>query len=152
MVHDERRGRDQFPRLPGSYALICQLEKAEAIRIGRLGIFSFEPGHYIYVGSALGPGGLAGRLERHLDKDRKVSHWHIDYLTDIAMVKQVWYYQKDRRYEHDWAARLSRNEDFQLPVPRFGASDCRCPAHLFYFEAPVFPAVFEEEVIVVDLK
>ena len=82
MVHDERRGRNQFPRLPGSYALICQLEKAEAICIGRLGIFSFEPGHYIYVGSALGPGGLAGRLERHLDKDRQVSHWHIDYLTD----------------------------------------------------------------------
>jgi Uri superfamily endonuclease len=21
---------------------------------------------------------------------------------------------------------------FDLPVPRFGASDCRCPGHLFY--------------------
>jgi Uri superfamily endonuclease len=152
MVEKERRSRNRFPRLPGSYALICQLEKAEVIRIGRLGIFSFEPGHYIYVGSALGPGGLAGRLERYLDKDRLVSHWHIDYLSDIAMVKQVWYYQNDRRYEHEWAAHLSRKENVQIPVPRFGASDCHCPAHLFYFEDPVSPAVFEQPVIVVDLK
>ena len=151
-VRTEQRDGQRFPRLPGTYALICHLENAVDIRIGRLGTFSFEPGYYLYAGSALGPGGLAGRLERHLDQDRQVSHWHIDYLTDVAVVEQVWYCQLDRRCEHEWAAYLSWKDDVHIPVPRFGASDCHCPAHLFHFEDPVVPDMFEEPLIVVDLR
>ncbi len=152
MVATEQRDGQRFPQLPGAYALICYLESTVDIGVGRLGTFSFEPGFYIYFGSALGSGGLAGRLERHLKQDRPVNHWHIDYLTDIATVEQVWYCQHENRREHKWAAHLSRKQDVRIPIPRFGASDCRCPAHLFYSEDLVVPAIFDEPLITVDLK
>jgi hypothetical protein len=49
------------------------------IRVGRLGKLGFDTGIYAYVGSALGPGGVAARLSRHIAGARK-DRWHIDYL------------------------------------------------------------------------
>jgi Uri superfamily endonuclease len=50
---------------PGTYALLLKLDKQERITIGKLGTFDFPAGYYLYVGSALGPGGLRARLARH---------------------------------------------------------------------------------------
>ena len=57
----ERNGAE----MKGTYALVLQLERQEEIAIGKLGTFTFPAGYYLYVGSALGPGGLEARLARH---------------------------------------------------------------------------------------
>lgn len=143
MVEYERHPGYYFPRLPGTYVLVCRLESQREIVIGRLGSFVFEAGLYFYVGSALGPGGLAARLRRHLNRDRRFRHWHIDYLTEQSTIEQVWYCQSEHRYEHEWARLLFQFENLHIPVSRFGASDCRCPAHLFFFDGQQLPVLNE---------
>lgn len=121
------------PDRPGTYALILRLPRsAENVRIGRLGRFRFSSGWYVYVGSARGPGGLAARLARHL-RPLKPLHWHVDYLRAQAQPVQVWYAAGTQKRECAWARVLSSLPGASVSVPRFGASDCRCPAHLIYF-------------------
>ncbi len=50
---------------PGTYALLLKLDRWERITVGKLGTFDFPAGYYLYVGSALGPGGLQARLAHH---------------------------------------------------------------------------------------
>jgi Uri superfamily endonuclease len=119
----------------GTYILILHLDKRESLQIGKMGIFPLQAGYYAYVGSAMGSGGLAGRLGHHI----KVSlrpHWHIDYLRAHASIAQIWYLESPARREHDWAALLADMPDAHINIPRFGASDCTCPGHLFYFPHP----------------
>ena len=47
---------------PGSYALLLQADRRRTVRIGWLGQLTVEPGCYVYVGSALGPGGVRARV------------------------------------------------------------------------------------------
>ena len=54
--------------------------QALEILVGRLGALPVEPGFYVYVGSAFGPGGLERRVGRHATTEKK-HRWHIDYLT-----------------------------------------------------------------------
>ncbi|MCC6610419.1 MAG: GIY-YIG nuclease family protein [Burkholderiales bacterium] len=109
--------------------LLLHLGHGASIRIGRLGTFAFPAGAYLYVGSALGPGGLAARVAHHA---RRVSapHWHIDYLRRRAELVAVWHRAGTARREHEWAAALMRSPGATAPVARFGASDCGCAAHL----------------------
>ncbi|MBZ0296217.1 MAG: GIY-YIG nuclease family protein [Anaerolineae bacterium] len=120
----------------GTYILILHLPAKTTLQIGRLGRFEFAAGWYAYVGSAFNSGGLRGRLRHHLSPMKR-PHWHIDYLRQAAVCQQVWTVASDTAYEHTWAALLSQVA--KVAVPRFGASDCRCVTHLFYFETP--PAV-----------
>jgi Uri superfamily endonuclease len=122
-----------LPAGKGSYALLLRLEEAERIRIGRLGEWPFAAGHYLYLGSALGPGGLAARLRRHLSPVKR-PFWHIDYLRGRTAVVGIWYVEELVRYEHTWAAAAGQLPGATIPVARFGSSDCRCPAHLVYFK------------------
>ncbi|HRQ42256.1 MAG TPA: GIY-YIG nuclease family protein [Chloroflexota bacterium] len=129
-----------LPTDPGSYLLLLHLEQAAWLPIGRLGRWNFDAGYYLYVGSALGPGGLAARLRHHLSPLRR-PFWHIDYLRDQAVVTAVWYRENPVRLEHTWATRMAQLPDATIPVPRFGASDCHCAAHLVYLrEWPIAPA------------
>ena len=64
---------------PGTYALIIALDRARTLQVGRRGKFHFPAGFYFYAGSALGPGGLAGRLERHVRAAKRLD-WHVDYF------------------------------------------------------------------------
>lgn len=92
----------------------------------------FQPGRYVYAGSALGPGGVAARLKRHLRVDKQ-THWHIDYLIPAAaIVGTAIVYGADRR-ECMWARALQRLHGATAPVVGFGSSDCRsgCTAHLW---------------------
>jgi Uri superfamily endonuclease len=126
----------QIPSRPGTYALKLLLSTAAEISVGKLGRFTFPVGTLIYVGSALGPGGLAGRLKNHIaaaTAPRSRARWHIDYLHDYAKLVEIWYIQQTIRREHDWAALLNSMPGSSIPVSHFGSSDCRCLAHLFHF-------------------
>jgi len=132
------------PDCPGTYALVLNLPRPVAeIRVGRLGSFHLPAGWYAYAGSARGPGGLAARLARHL-RTSKPLHWHVDYLRARAGPVEVWYTTGTRRRECAWTRALLALPDALIPVPRFGASDCRCATHLVHFTAPPDVAAFAD--------
>jgi Uri superfamily endonuclease len=118
---------------PGTYALLLRCRRSVRLRIGRLGVLGVVPGFYVYVGSALGPGGVRARV-RHHQRAAGRPHWHIDYLRPRADLVEVWYAHETRRREHQWASIMSELEGASAPLPRFGASDCGCASHLFHFE------------------
>jgi len=113
----------------GTYVLLLRLTEPVTLTIGLLGRFDFLAGWYAYVGSAFGPGGLRGRLKHHLSPAQR-PHWHIDYLRQVAPLQVVWYLASERALEHTWSAALQKLPGATVPAPRFGASDCRCAAHL----------------------
>ena len=119
-----------IPADPGTYVLVLHVRRSRRIRIGRLGTFILPEGHYLYVGSAFGPGGLRARIAHHT-KRAACPHWHIDYLRRVARVVAVWYVV-GKRLEYVWARRLIRAQSVVVPVVGFGASDCGCRAHLFH--------------------
>jgi len=113
----------------GVYIVVFHLPKLRRIRVGRLGLFCFEPGVYFYVGSA--QRGLRSRIERHARR-AKVMRWHIDYLSCKADFLGAIVVPGSRKKECELAGELA--ELYELPVPHFGASDCRCGGHLFHAE------------------
>jgi Uri superfamily endonuclease len=131
---------DSLWAIPGTYALLITLDRSRNICIGRRGRFRFPAGFYLYLGSALGPGGLGGRLERHFRAEKRL-HWHIDYLlhTTGAHITQVWVMKGTVRHECNWACAAQQLPEASIVVPRFGSSDCGCASHLFGFANPVRP-------------
>jgi len=122
----------ELPALAGSYALLLQLEAETTMAVRRLGSFVFPPGDYVYVGSARGPGGLRARVRRHARSDKR-KHRHIDRLRAQARLVDVHAVVGGERRECDWAATLLHLPGAATIAPGFGASDCRCPAHLVHF-------------------
>lgn len=118
---------------PGTYALILRATSRQTAQVGRLGRLAMQPGFYVYVGSALGPGGLKARVGHHL-RPVKRRHWHIDYLRRETECVAVWYAYGTVRQECAWADAFSSLRGSTIPLPGFGSSDCRCPAHLFFFD------------------
>jgi len=121
--------------------LILRLPRPATIGVGRLGHFQFPAGWYAYAGSAHGPGGLVARISRHLCPSKPL-HWHVDYLRAYARPVEIWYAIGTRKRECAWAQALFGLPGASLPVPRFGASDCQCLAHLIHFAAPPDLATF----------
>ncbi len=119
---------------PGTYVLWLRLDKASRLAVGGLGVVALQPGHYAYVGSAFGPGGVRARLGRHFRREKE-ARWHIDYLRSLCRVEAAWVCYR-RRCEHQWADLLSGWTGARVPVAHFGSSDCRCPAHLVVFAKP----------------
>ncbi len=132
-----------FPARPGNYLLEIQAPALPAVKIGRLGRFDLPGGWYYYVGSARGPGGLRARLGRHLKPNKRL-HWHIDYLLELSPVKRVFWAETAGNIEHDWANLLRATFSGLVLCPGFGASDCRCKAHLFYFSEKISIDQFAE--------
>jgi Uri superfamily endonuclease len=120
---------------PGTYALFCRAESDAWIEVGCLGTLRVRPGLYVYVGSALGPGGLAGRISHHA-RPAKKAHWHIDSLRAHTRLESIWYSYGAQRREHVWAAAFKAAPGVSVPQQGFGASDCACDSHLFYFGQP----------------
>jgi Uri superfamily endonuclease len=114
----------------GFYCLVLKTPGC-TIHVGALGFLQFRDGWYIYVGSALGSGGLK-RLWRHISLARlrdKRPTWHVDYLLtspEFSLVYAVFAISVDR-YECLLSCELKRNG-----IMGFGCSDCYCPSHLFY--------------------
>lgn len=123
---------ETLPPRPGTYVLMLSISKPIRITVGKKGPFQFLSGWYAYVGSAMGPGGLAARVGRHL-KIRKKAHWHIDYLRVSAHLIGVFWVAGTQAREHRWASHLGRMPLSGEPIKGFGCSDCKCEAHLFYF-------------------
>ncbi len=114
----------------GIYCLVFK-NPACTVRIGALGPVTFRRGWHIYVGSALGSGGLA-RLSRHVSLSRqknKRPKWHIDYLScsDLFDLRYNVHALTGDRFECRLAETLG-----EPSVPAFGCSDCTCPSHLFF--------------------
>ena len=121
----------------GSYAIALHLPATRTVRVGRLGAFDFPAGWYLYVGGAHGPGGLGTRLarhRRHLGVDKR-PHWHVDHFRQAARWGGAWALAGEERLECAWAARLMALPGAQVVARGFGASDCRCPAHLVHLPA-----------------
>jgi Uri superfamily endonuclease len=129
-----------IPREPGSYLLWLHLPQPQGLSVGKLGFFNFPAGHYIYLGSACGPGGLQARLGRHLRGSGQL-HWHIDHLRAAAQVRGFGYAVSATHSskECDWSQQLAALPDASLPASGFGASDCRskCAAHLVHFPGDI---------------
>lgn len=114
--------------MAGTYVLVWTFSRETTIRVGALGERAFAPGHYVYVGSAFGPGGFS-RVDRHRELargDRDVRHWHIDYLLgspETRLEAVATFPGVDRECS------LARSLP-GAPVSDVGASDCDCPAHV----------------------
>ncbi|RMD73601.1 MAG: GIY-YIG nuclease family protein [Chloroflexi bacterium] len=121
-----------YLRTSGTYLLHLRLtQPLNQLAIGRLGRFDLVAGHYYYVGSAFGAGGLAARLRRHCLVNKR-PHWHIDYLRPYLELEMIWVATGKERLECRWCTALATVPGLVRPVPHFGASDTGCGGHLFY--------------------
>lgn len=111
----------------GVYIAVFYMPKDRKIQIGRFGRFRLRQGVYFYVGSA--QRNLSARLERHNER-KKTLRWHIDYLSAKAEMLGAITIPGPQELECQLAKKLDRM--FEMAVPGFGASDCRCAGHLFY--------------------
>jgi len=116
----------------GTYALILFCPGDRLVQIGKLGPLQLRRGFYVYVGSALGPGGVRARVAHH-EKISPRPHWHIDFLRTHTRLDRVCYSLGHDRREHLWARVIRAFEGASVPIAGFGSSDCRCAAHLFFF-------------------
>jgi Uri superfamily endonuclease len=114
----------------GVYCLVFENHEC-TVRVGALGTLAFLTGWHIYVGSALGSGGLK-RLGRHISlaqlHDRQPK-WHVDYLLTnpgFSLVYAVYAVTADH-LECQLARELNEGG-----IPKFGCSDCSCTSHLLY--------------------
>lgn len=114
----------------GVYCLVLK-NRTCSIEVGALGRIGFRAGWHTYIGSALGPGGLA-RVGRHIrlagQKDRR-PRWHIDYLllSENFVPFGVICIRTNAPIECRLAGTVPG-----VPVAGFGCSDCRCASHLLY--------------------
>ena len=107
-----------------TYQLIIEVRAAVQVSVGGLGTYDFPAGRYVYTGSALR--NFEARITRHLSSIKKM-HWHIDYLLAAPGVRVL----EVRRSVKEECA-VNRLTCGTVPVPGFGASDCRagCGSHL----------------------
>ena len=120
-------------RSSGSYLLVLYLDTAlHQIEIGRFGAYDFSSGYYIYVGSAMGSGGLSARLAYHQRLHKAHPHWHIDYLRPYTRLLETWTVATSMRLECNWCHALTQLSSLSMPVRGFGSRDTGCPSHLFY--------------------
>ena len=131
--------RESFnlPNQPGAYALLIKLSRPLSLPIARLHRPTLAPGHYVYCGSARGPGGLAARVGRHLRRAKTI-RWHVDHLTTAGRVLDVLCLAQEpgasaqsSQSECDIAQRFLRLPGVSMPIAGLGSSDCRtCRSHL----------------------
>jgi hypothetical protein len=80
---------DEAPALPGAYVIAIELAKTVAVVLSGRSPIILPTGHYLYCGSAKGPGGLKARLSRHMRRGKSV-RWHVDQLTEHGLVIGSW--------------------------------------------------------------
>ena len=130
---------------PGTYVLIFSACQKGQPQIGRLGTLDLQPGFYIYVGSAFGPGGLKARIAHHCKKSFR-PHWHIDYLGPFLELSEIWYTYDPVQREHQWAQIIENTRGTSVPLAGFGSSDCRCISHLFFRKARPSITTFRRKI------
>jgi Uri superfamily endonuclease len=130
---------------PGTYTLILTSVVEKPVRVGKLGTLHLQHGIYAYIGSAFGPGGLEARIKHHLYSSSR-PHWHIDYLSPILNLNEIWYTCDQTRREHQWAEFHAGARNAAIPLPGFGSSDCSCPSHLFFYQSPPSGKHFRQKI------
>nr|WP_321497128.1 DUF123 domain-containing protein [uncultured Methanolobus sp.] len=130
-MQDKRKFPDISEK--GVYCLIFRNRNC-VLDAGSLKNIEFSKGYHVYVGSALGSGGLK-RLKRHvllsLEKNKK-PRWHVDYLSvsqEFELVSVV-YSITDKPVECELAEKLMSG--LKDSVRGFGAGDCSCSSYLLY--------------------
>lgn len=115
--------------VPRTYQLFIEVKAAVRVSVGRLGTYDFPAGRYVYTGSALR--NFEARITRHLSSSKKM-HWHIDYLLAAPGVRVL-----DVRRSTEEECAVNRSTRGAIPVPGFGASDCRagCGSHLKHLKS-----------------
>ena len=107
-----------------SYRLYINLTENLQLQVGKLGLFVFPKGNYVYTGSA--KININERIKRHLLKD-KTLYWHIDYFlsSEASKIVQIIKYDLD---ECD----LNKKLEGVMIAKGFGSSDCKqnCGSHL----------------------
>jgi len=114
---------------PGVYQLHLFVPKQARVKVGKLGVFLFPAGRYIYSGSALS--GLSRRVSRHQRREKRL-HWHIDYLLRHARIERIDTLPTQQRLECALNAYAFEQPGARVIVKGFGSSDCGCLAHLVY--------------------
>ena len=112
----------------GVYMAFLEILADCRLQIGSLGEREFLAGHYVYVGSAAK--GLEARIARH-GRLRKKMHWHFDYLRQAAVWRGALPIRTQERLECSLAKAV--RDLAAAEITGFGASDCHCGSHLFYF-------------------
>lgn len=130
----------------GTYALLLTTLRTVSVDVGSLGAVNLKPGAFVYVGSAFGPGGLAARLRRHVQREKASPHWHIDYLRAALSLEGAWLSADDHRHECSWANAVAARTATQIPLPGAGASDCPCDSHFFRVSDAQEAATSEDQV------
>lgn len=123
----------------GYYVFLLRLIEPTTVRIGALGEHLFAAGWYLYTGRARR--NLHERVARHWSL-KPTRRWHFDYLSNVLgsePVGAVVVPLDGALDECSLNRRVGALVGSHVPVPGFGASDCRsdCPAHLWYSAAPV---------------
>ena len=111
-----------------SYQLFVYLSKDTKIHVGKLGVYNFLKGKYVYTGS--GKRNLDARLRRHFLKEKKL-HWHIDYFLNCKHM-EIFKVIKSNLDECD----LNQKLNGKILAKGFGSSDCKqfCISHLKYID------------------
>jgi Uri superfamily endonuclease len=107
-----------------SYQLLIVVREEPTIRIGKLGVYTFPGGRYLYTGSARR--NLAARISRHRTQEKR-AHWHIDYLLGAPGVRI-----DTVTHSAQSECVLNGLTGGEILIARFGATDCRagCGSHL----------------------
>ena len=117
----------------GLYVLLVRLGRPVRRRVGALGPVALPAGWVLYTGSARRH--LRHRLARHLAPE-KTLRWHIDYLTTAPGASPLGgvVFSGGGWSECSLNRRMGELSGMAVPVPGFGAGDCRagCPAHLWH--------------------
>ncbi len=117
--------------MKGVYTLLIEISCDVEVAVGVLGLMKFERGFYVYVGSALGPGGVEARVARHLREEKRLK-WHVDYLlaAEEVSVRAVVFSEAGRGDECR-VVHVLKERGLRV-VDGFGACDCRmgCGGHL----------------------
>jgi sugar fermentation stimulation protein A len=122
----------------GMYILIISMDEEKDIGVGSLGRLTFEPGYYSYTGSAMG--GLFPRLKRHASADKTI-HWHIDFLLAQARLLHILMVPSHLNLECEINTSIQERINPVAPFFSFGASDCKCPTHLFHYMTDPIKAI-----------
>ena len=111
-----------------TYQLFINLAQTIEIQIGRLGLFTFPRGIYVYTGSA--KRNMERRITRHFSRDKNL-HWDIDYLLANEQTKIIKVIKSEVE-ECD----LNADTKGKTIVKGFGSSDCKnkCKSHLMLWK------------------
>lgn len=121
----------------GVYSLLFFIKQKTALTVGALGLQNLPSTLYVYTGSAFGPGGLKARLKHHINKSYNRRSWHIDFLLTHknTILTAIMAAQSNNNMECEINRFIKEKGGAKIPVPGFGASDCKnkCVSHLLFF-------------------